>query len=223
MLREDLATFDMPMMQVAISAVAAITRDVAPGYYERLVAVFLDGLRAPPRRRDADAGAAARRRAVHHGDELEDAAVTVVTEAPERIPAPLDDIGDAFQTLRDSGRRVTLGGCAWCWRCCSPPTTRCRPRPWASRAGAGGRSELGLPQSRAAPARRHRGATSMPAMGRACTRSRAGATASTSCAIAATGSRSREPGDLDAVRGAPPGGLRIRGRLQPLPDPRRLP
>jgi Fur family transcriptional regulator, ferric uptake regulator len=32
-----------------------------------------------------------------------------MTEAPERLPAPLDDIGDAFRTLRDSGRRVTLG------------------------------------------------------------------------------------------------------------------
>jgi AcrR family transcriptional regulator len=47
-LREDLSTFDIPMMQVALTAVAAITRDVAPGYYERLVAVFLDGLRRRP-------------------------------------------------------------------------------------------------------------------------------------------------------------------------------
>jgi AcrR family transcriptional regulator len=43
-LREDLDPFDVPMMHVAVSAVAEITRDVAPGYYERLLAVFLDGL-----------------------------------------------------------------------------------------------------------------------------------------------------------------------------------
>ena len=48
-LREDLETFDVPMMQVAISAVADITRDIAPDYYERLLTVFLDGL---ARRRD---------------------------------------------------------------------------------------------------------------------------------------------------------------------------
>jgi AcrR family transcriptional regulator len=47
-LREDLEIFDVPMMQVAINAVAGITRDVAPGFYERLVAVFLDGLRRRP-------------------------------------------------------------------------------------------------------------------------------------------------------------------------------
>jgi len=43
-LREDLETFDMPMMHVAVSAVADITRDVAPGYYERLLTIFVDGL-----------------------------------------------------------------------------------------------------------------------------------------------------------------------------------
>jgi Fur family ferric uptake transcriptional regulator len=32
-----------------------------------------------------------------------------MTEAPERLPAPLDDIGDAYRALRGSGRRVTLG------------------------------------------------------------------------------------------------------------------
>ncbi|HWT22999.1 MAG TPA: helix-turn-helix domain-containing protein [Solirubrobacteraceae bacterium] len=43
-LREDLDTFDLPMMHVAVSAVAELTRDVAPAYWERLLAIFLDGL-----------------------------------------------------------------------------------------------------------------------------------------------------------------------------------
>jgi AcrR family transcriptional regulator len=43
-LREDLETFDVPMMQVAVSAVADVTRDVEPAYYERLLAILLDGL-----------------------------------------------------------------------------------------------------------------------------------------------------------------------------------
>lgn len=43
-LREDLQTFDVPMMQVAISAVADITRDVEPAYWERLLTIFIDGL-----------------------------------------------------------------------------------------------------------------------------------------------------------------------------------
>jgi len=43
-LREDLQPFDIPMMQVAISTVADITRDVEPTYYDRLLTVFLDGL-----------------------------------------------------------------------------------------------------------------------------------------------------------------------------------
>jgi AcrR family transcriptional regulator len=43
-LREDLQAFDVPMMQVAMSAVADITRDVAPEYWERLLTIFVDGL-----------------------------------------------------------------------------------------------------------------------------------------------------------------------------------
>jgi AcrR family transcriptional regulator len=43
-LRADLDPFDVPMMQVAMSAVADITRDVAPAYWERLLTIFLDGL-----------------------------------------------------------------------------------------------------------------------------------------------------------------------------------
>jgi AcrR family transcriptional regulator len=42
--REDLEAFDIPMTHVAVSAVAEITRDVEPAYYERLLTVFLDGL-----------------------------------------------------------------------------------------------------------------------------------------------------------------------------------
>ena len=43
-LREDLDDFDVPMMQVAVSAIADLTRDVQPDYYERLLTLFLDGL-----------------------------------------------------------------------------------------------------------------------------------------------------------------------------------
>jgi AcrR family transcriptional regulator len=43
-LREDLEAFDMPMMHVAVSAVAEITRDVEPAYFERLLTILLDGL-----------------------------------------------------------------------------------------------------------------------------------------------------------------------------------
>jgi AcrR family transcriptional regulator len=42
--REDLETFDIPMMHVAVSAVAEITRDVEPAYFERLLTILLDGL-----------------------------------------------------------------------------------------------------------------------------------------------------------------------------------
>ena len=43
-LREDLDDFDVPMMHVAVSAIADLTRDVQPAYYERLLTIFLDGL-----------------------------------------------------------------------------------------------------------------------------------------------------------------------------------
>jgi AcrR family transcriptional regulator len=43
-LRDDVEAFDIPMLQMALGAVADSTRDVAPGYYERLLTVFLDGL-----------------------------------------------------------------------------------------------------------------------------------------------------------------------------------
>jgi AcrR family transcriptional regulator len=43
-LREDFETFDVPMMHVAVSAVADITRDVEPEYFERLLTIFIDGL-----------------------------------------------------------------------------------------------------------------------------------------------------------------------------------
>jgi AcrR family transcriptional regulator len=48
-LREDVEDFDLPMMQLAISTIADLTRDVQPDYYERLLTLFLDGL---ARRRD---------------------------------------------------------------------------------------------------------------------------------------------------------------------------
>jgi AcrR family transcriptional regulator len=42
--REDLADFDMPMMQLAVSLIADRSRDVAPQYYERLITILVDGL-----------------------------------------------------------------------------------------------------------------------------------------------------------------------------------
>ena len=42
--RDDLEAFDIPMIHVAISAIADITRDIEPAYYERVLTIFLDGL-----------------------------------------------------------------------------------------------------------------------------------------------------------------------------------
>ena len=44
--RADLGTFDVPMMHFAVGFVAERTGDVAPGYWERLLTVLLDGVRA---------------------------------------------------------------------------------------------------------------------------------------------------------------------------------
>ena len=48
--RDDLRTFDMPMLHMAIADLAEKTREVAPAYWERMLTVVLDGLAV---RRDA--------------------------------------------------------------------------------------------------------------------------------------------------------------------------
>jgi AcrR family transcriptional regulator len=42
--REDLAAYDLPMIHHAVSAVADLTRDVCPDYFERILTVLVDGL-----------------------------------------------------------------------------------------------------------------------------------------------------------------------------------
>ncbi|MGH2803632.1 MAG: TetR/AcrR family transcriptional regulator, partial [Thermoleophilaceae bacterium] len=44
-LRSDLGTFDVPMVQVMVGAVADAARDVAPDIWERFVGIILDGMR----------------------------------------------------------------------------------------------------------------------------------------------------------------------------------
>jgi AcrR family transcriptional regulator len=43
-LREDVTSFDVPMIYQAVSAIADRTRDVAPDYFERTLTLLLDGL-----------------------------------------------------------------------------------------------------------------------------------------------------------------------------------
>ncbi|MDA0184537.1 TetR/AcrR family transcriptional regulator [Solirubrobacter phytolaccae] len=43
-LRDDVSALDVPMIHQAVSAIAEITRDVAPEYYERTLTLFVDGL-----------------------------------------------------------------------------------------------------------------------------------------------------------------------------------
>lgn len=43
-LREDVGAFDIPMIHQAVSAIADITRDVSPEYYERTLTLLVDGL-----------------------------------------------------------------------------------------------------------------------------------------------------------------------------------
>ena len=43
-LREDVSAFDVPMIHQAVSAIAEITRDVSPEYYERTLTLLVDGL-----------------------------------------------------------------------------------------------------------------------------------------------------------------------------------
>jgi AcrR family transcriptional regulator len=43
-LREDLSQYDLPMIHHAVSAIADITRDVSPDYFERILTLLVDGL-----------------------------------------------------------------------------------------------------------------------------------------------------------------------------------
>jgi AcrR family transcriptional regulator len=43
-LREDVTSFDVPMIQHAVSAIADLTRDVSPDYFERILTLLVDGL-----------------------------------------------------------------------------------------------------------------------------------------------------------------------------------
>jgi AcrR family transcriptional regulator len=43
-LREDFSPYDIPMLHQAVSAIAELTRDVAPDYFERTLTLFVDGL-----------------------------------------------------------------------------------------------------------------------------------------------------------------------------------
>jgi AcrR family transcriptional regulator len=47
--RADLAAFDVPLLHTAVGLIADRTRDVAPDYWERMVTIVLDGLRAERR------------------------------------------------------------------------------------------------------------------------------------------------------------------------------
>lgn len=47
-LRADVSAFDIPMLHFSIGHAASTTRAAAPDYYERLVAIALDGLRSRP-------------------------------------------------------------------------------------------------------------------------------------------------------------------------------
>ncbi len=44
--RADLGVFDVPLMHFAVGFVAERTREVSPGYWERLLTIFLDGVKA---------------------------------------------------------------------------------------------------------------------------------------------------------------------------------
>ena len=46
--RGDIATFDIPLMHFTVGLMADKARDVAPDYWERLLTILLDGLRAQP-------------------------------------------------------------------------------------------------------------------------------------------------------------------------------
>lgn len=46
--RPDIAAFDVPLSHLAVGLLGDRTRDVAPDYWERLLTIVLDGLRAQP-------------------------------------------------------------------------------------------------------------------------------------------------------------------------------
>jgi AcrR family transcriptional regulator len=58
--REDLGALDVPLMHFAVGFVAERTRAVSPGYWERLLTIFLDGVRSEAARTPLP-GAALRR------------------------------------------------------------------------------------------------------------------------------------------------------------------
>ena len=43
-LREDISAYDIPMIHQAVSAIANLTRDVSPDYFERTLTLLIDGL-----------------------------------------------------------------------------------------------------------------------------------------------------------------------------------
>src|SRR3954466_7007920 len=43
-LREDVTSLDLPMIHQAVSAIADMTRDVSPDYFERILTLLVDGL-----------------------------------------------------------------------------------------------------------------------------------------------------------------------------------
>jgi AcrR family transcriptional regulator len=43
-LREDVSAYDIPMIHQAVSAIANLTRDVSPDYFERTLTLLIDGL-----------------------------------------------------------------------------------------------------------------------------------------------------------------------------------
>ena len=48
--RADLGAYDIPLMNFAVGFIADKTRDVAPGYWERILTIVLDGIAASPGR-----------------------------------------------------------------------------------------------------------------------------------------------------------------------------
>jgi AcrR family transcriptional regulator len=48
--REDLGTFDVPVMHLCVGQIADRTRDIAPDYWERFLTLLLDGIRLDGKR-----------------------------------------------------------------------------------------------------------------------------------------------------------------------------
>ena len=53
--RDDLGTFDVPILHLCVGLIAERTRDAAPDYWERILTVILDGLAAGPGRTEMPA------------------------------------------------------------------------------------------------------------------------------------------------------------------------